>query len=140
MTSQRFHEVGTADDDSGLRAAEELVAGEADEIGAGVEALPRSRLVADVHQGAGAEIVDEWQIVQLCDSRELLQAGQFRESDNPEVGLVDPQDERRLGTDCGVVVRGTRAIRRADLAQARTRAYEDIGNPESVADLDQLAA
>ena len=59
MAAQPLDELGPADDDPGLRPAEQLVAREADEIGAGGEARAGSRLVADVDQRAGAEVVDE---------------------------------------------------------------------------------
>ena len=50
MAAQPLDEVGAPDDDAGLRPAEELVAGEADEIGAGGEARRGGRLVADVER------------------------------------------------------------------------------------------
>ena len=45
MAAQPLDELRAADDDPGLRAAEELVAREADEVGAGLEALPHRRLL-----------------------------------------------------------------------------------------------
>ena len=48
MPAQALDQVGAADDDSGLRAAEQLVAAEADEVGAGGERVPRRRLVGEV--------------------------------------------------------------------------------------------
>ena len=47
VAAQPLDEVGAPDDDPGLRPAEQLVAGEVDEIGAGRERLPRRRLVRD---------------------------------------------------------------------------------------------
>ena len=52
MAAQPLDEIGTTDDDSRLRAAEELVAGEADEIGARRERFACGRLVADVDERA----------------------------------------------------------------------------------------
>ena len=46
----------------------------------------------------------------------------------------------RLGPDRALVVGGARAVRRADLDEPRARAGEHVGDPEAVADLDQLAA
>ena len=43
-------------------------------------------------------------------------------------------------TDCQLVVFEARAIRRADLDEAGPRAREHFGDPEAVADLDELAA
>ena len=64
MAAQPLDELGAADDDARLRPAEQLVAGEADEVGAGREALARGRLVArSVDERARAEVVDERQPV-----------------------------------------------------------------------------
>ena len=63
MAPQPFHELRLADDDSRLRPAEQLVAGEADEAGARGEALARLRLVAERHERARAEVVDECEVV-----------------------------------------------------------------------------
>ena len=59
MAAESLDEVGAADDDPGLRAAEELVAREADEVGAFGDARRRRRLVTEVEQRARAEVVDE---------------------------------------------------------------------------------
>ena len=71
MAPQPLDELGASDDDAGLRAAEQLVAGEADEVGAGREARASRRLVArqSTRQRAGAEVVDERQLVALRDRR-----------------------------------------------------------------------
>ncbi len=53
---------------------------------------------------------------------------------------MHPQDHRRLGAERTLVVRHPRAVRRPDLDEPGTRAGEHIGDPEAVADLDQLAA
>ena len=45
-----------------------------------------------------------------------------------------------LGPDRALVVGRARAVRRSDLDEPRARAREDVGDPEAVADLDQLAA
>ena len=47
MAAEPLDELGAADDDPGLRPAEQLVAREADEVGAGGEARARGRLVAE---------------------------------------------------------------------------------------------
>ena len=52
----------------------------------------------------------------------------------------DAQQQRGLGPDRRLVVGGARAVRRADLDEARARAREHVGDAEAVADLDQLAA
>ena len=50
------------------------------------------------------------------------------------------QEQRRLGADRPLVVGGAGAVGRADLDEPRARAREHVGDPEAVADLDQLAA
>ena len=140
VTPQRLDEVGAADDDPGLGAAEELVAGEADEIGAGGEALLRGRLVLEVHEDARAEVVDQRQPMALRDRREVGDRRLLGEADDAEVRLVHAQEHGRLGADRPLVVGGARPVRRAHLAQQRAGAREHVRDPEAVADLDQLAA
>ena len=89
MAPQPLDEIGPPDDDPRLRAAEQLVAGERDEIRSGREACTCRGLVADVHERTGAEIVDERQLVTTRDVRELLQRRLLREADDAEVGLVN---------------------------------------------------
>jgi hypothetical protein len=78
--------------------------------------------------------------VALRDLGQLRERRQLGEADEPEVRLVHAQEHRGLGPDRLLVVRGSRAVRRPDLDEARTRACEHFGDPEAVADLDQLAA
>src|SRR5207248_2869280 len=68
MPAQSLDELGAAGDDPRLGAAEQLVAGEADEVGSGLEALARCRLVAEQQAAAReertrAEVVDEREAV-----------------------------------------------------------------------------
>src|SRR5262249_20638413 len=140
MTTEALDEIRATDDDPGLRSAEELVAGEADEIGASGKGLPRGRLVADVDERARAEVVDERKPVAARDRGELLDTRLLGESDDAEVRLVHAEEECRLVRHSALVVVGARAVRRADLAEPRARAGEHVGNPKAVADLDQLAA
>ena len=97
MAAQSLDEVGAADDDPGLRAAEQLVAAEADEVGAGGERAARGRLVADVDERAGAEVVEQRQAVRACDGGELLQRRALGEADDAEVRLVHAQEQRGVG-------------------------------------------
>ena len=140
MPAQPLDQVGPADEDPRLRPAEQLVAREADEIGSRGEARGGRRLVADRRERARAEVVDERQPGPLRDLRELAERRLLGEADDAEVGLVDAQDERRLRADRALVVGDPRAVGRADLDEPRARAREHVGDPEAVADLDQLAA
>ena len=137
---RRLDELRAPDDDAGLRAAEQLVAREADEVGAGGEARRGGRLVAQVEQRARAEVVDERQAVPRRDRCQLPEPGQLGEADDAEVRLVDAQKERRVGSDRALVVGRARAVGGADLDETRSRACEHVGDAEAVADLDQLAA
>ena len=140
MPAQPLDELGAADDDPRLRPAEQLVAGEADEVGAGGQALARRRLALEVDEHAGAEVVHERQAVPPGDRGQLGHRRLLGEADDAEVRLVHAQQHGRLGADRALVVGGTRAVRRADLAQPRAGAGEHVGDAEAVADLDQLAA
>ena len=141
MAPQPLDEVGAADDDARLRPAEQLVAGEADEVGAGRERLLARRLVAEtVGERAGAEVVDERQLVSARDRGELRRARRLGEADDAEVRLVHAQQQRRVVADRALVVGRARAVRRPDLDEPRAGAREHVGDAEAVADLDQLAA
>ena len=61
MAAQLLDEIGAPDHDPRLRPAEQLVAREAHEVGAGRQARASRRLVPDVDERAGAEVVDERQ-------------------------------------------------------------------------------
>src|SRR5207245_5801455 len=127
-------ELGPTDDDACLRPAEQLVAREADEIGPGRERLARSRLVADVHERAGAKVVEERQSMALRDRGELLQPRLLREPYDSEVGLVHAEEQCRLVRDRALVVRGARAVRRPDLVQPRAGARQHVRDAKAVAD------
>ena len=71
----RGDQILAADDEAGLRPAEQLVAGEGDEIGALGDGLAHRRLVREaeareIDQRAGAEIVDERHAVRAARSRQ----------------------------------------------------------------------
>ncbi len=140
MTPQLLDEVGAPRDDAGLRAAEQLVAAEADEVGAAGERVTGGRLVGDRDERAGAEVVEQRQVVGARDRRQLLQRRLLGEADDAEVRLVDAKQQRGVRVDRVRVVGGARPVRRADLDEPRAGAPEHVGDAEAVADLDQLAA
>ena len=74
MAAEAPDEVGAAEDDPGLRPAEELVARERDEVGAGGEAVRDERLVVERDEAARAEVVEERQPVPARDRGELARA------------------------------------------------------------------
>ena len=59
MTTQPLDELGAPGDDPGLRPTEQLVAGEADEVGPAGEARRDRRLVAERQERSGAEVVHQ---------------------------------------------------------------------------------
>ena len=95
---------------------------------------------SSVDERARAEVVDERHVVAPRDGGELLDPRLLGEADHAEVRLVHAQEQRRLGPDRPLVVGRARAVRRPDLDEPRARAREHVGDPEAVADLDQLAA
>ena len=127
MPPQLLDQLRAADDDAGLRAAKQLVAGETGKVGAGPQAVARRRLVLEREEGAGAEVVHERELVPARDCGELLHRGLLGEAEDAEVGLVDAQQERGLGADRAVVVGRTRAVRRPDLVQDRAGAANTSG-------------
>src|SRR5436305_12030673 len=86
-----------------------------------------------------AEVVDQRQAVSLRHGGDVLEPRPLLEADDAEVRLVDAEDDRRLLADRALVVRGPRPVRRPDLDETGPRTREDLGDPEAVADLDQLA-
>ena len=140
VAAQPLDEVRPPGDDPRLRPAEQLVAGEADEVGARSQRRGRGRLALELDERARAEVVDERQPVPPRDGRQLLEARLLREADDAEVRLVDAEEQRRLGPDRPVVVGRARSVRRPDLDEPRARAGEHVRDPEAVADLDQLPA
>ena len=140
MAPQLLDEVGASDDDAGLRPAEQLVAREADEVGAGGERFLRRRLAGKLDERARAQVVDERQPMPARDRGELFELRLLREADDAEVGLVHAQQQRRVRPDRLLVVLRPRAVRRPDLDEARAGPREHVGDAEAVADLDQLAA
>ena len=139
VAAHKLDQVRSADEDPRLRATEQLVAGEADEIGTLREARGGRRLVTDCKQRPRAEVVHERDPGSSGESSELTERRLLREPDHPEVRLVHAEDESGFGTDRTLVVGGPCAIRRTDLDQSGTRSGEHVGDPESVADLDQLS-
>ena len=138
-----------ADDQAGLGSAEELVAAEEDEVGAGFDAVLRSWFVSEselsrVEQTTAADIVDQQRResprVLVGDLAEFGQGRFLGESDDAEVGGVHSQDCRRVSVHgCGVVGCSS-AVGGADFDKGRSGVAEDVGNAEAAADLDGLAS
>jgi hypothetical protein len=142
---EAFHERAPPDDDAGLRPAEQLVPRKADEVDAGGDDLGHRRLVgkavrAKVDERAGAEVLHHRDPALAAEIGQLTRGHRGREADHAVVRGVHLEEEPRVGTDRFGVVAGMRAVRGADLAQARAAPPHDVGDPELAADLDELAA
>ena len=99
VSAELLDELLAPDDDPRLRPSQELVAREADEIGTRREAAGDRGLVTKLADGARSEIVDERQPGSLRDLDELAEGRLLGEADDPEVRLMDTQQERGLGAD-----------------------------------------
>ena len=139
-------EVGATDDEPGLRPADELVAAERHEVGAGRQALAGHRLVGQperrrVEQGAAAQVVDDDRAVAMGELGDRGRVGRLGEAGHREVRGVDPQDDPRAPVgERRLEVRGARPVRRPDLDEPRAGAADDLGDAHAAADLDELAA
>ena len=138
--AQALDQIGPAGDDPGLRPAEQLVAGETDEVGPCRKRRGRGGLALHLDEGARAEIVDERELVAARDRSELLAPRLLGEPDDAEVRLVHAQQQGCVRPDRALVVGGARPIGRPDLDEAGARASENVRDAEAVADLDQLTA
>ena len=137
----RSIEVGAADDDARLRAAEQLVAAEADEVGAGRERSARGRLVGEVERARPSR--DRRAAAASCRCATAASSCSVGCSVKPTTRKFDwctRSSSAVSGADRALVVGGARAVRRADLDEPRAGAGEHVGDAEAVADLDQLAA
>ena len=127
-------------EDARLRSSEQLVARERHEIGSGCQHLLRRRLVRCVEQRPGAEVGEQRHTVLVAQPAQLGEARRLREPDHAVVRGVHPEDRRRLGPDRALVVGPPRPVRRTHLDEASARLGEHVGDPEPVADLDELTA
>ena len=138
MPSQLLDQLGRAEQQTRLWPAEELVTAGGDKIGAvtqdgrGVGFVGQQRMR---RQQAGADVDHErrGQLGQLAD------ADGRGESADVIVRRVDLEQEAGRGPDGLGIVAQMRAVRRADLPDPGARRGHQFGQPEAVADLDQLA-
>ena len=143
----RADDVGPADDHTGLRAAQQLVAREGDDRRAVVDGLayagfvvqpggalrqPRRRVVEEPGTGVDHDRRPE--------GRELGNGRRLGEPDHPVVRRVHLQDQRRVAAQLSLVVGPARPVGRPDLDEPATRLGHDLGHAETAADLDQLTA
>ena len=100
--SMRLDRLLGAGHDAALRPAQELVAREQHQVGAGCDASVDSRLVAALESGSSgpqrtrADVVDGPESVVVSQPHQILELGDFGEPDDPEIAAMHPQDRRRL--------------------------------------------
>ena len=137
-------EVGPPDDEPGLRAADELVAAERHEVGAGRQPLGGERLVPEpvrrgVEERPGPQVVDDDRAMAVGQLGERARVGRVGEPRHREVGRVDAEDGPSPGGERVGEVLGRRPVRRADLDQPSPGAPDDVRDPDPAPDLDELA-
>src|SRR6516165_7262021 len=133
------------DDEPRLRAAQQLVAAEGDEIGSLRQRLRRSRLVRqtpafEIDQRAAAEVLDKRYSVLAGECGELGRWHRGGETLDRVVAGVRLEDEPSLRPDRRREVGKVGAVGRPDLTQPGAGACHDVWQPKRAANLDQLAA
>ena len=130
-------------EDACLRTAEQLIAGEANDIGSrGVAFLRRwlvgHAIVLACQQTAAAEIVHHQQVVRVGQFAQGGKRRGFGEACYDEVARMDAQQERGAFVQRGLVIADARAVGRADLNQLATALAHHVGDAEATANLHQL--
>jgi hypothetical protein len=146
VRGDRGHQLGGSDDDPGLGPAQELVARERHERGAGVERLADARFVA---QPRRAVPEPRRRVVEQpgpgVDHHRHPERGQLRhrrrldETHHAVVRRVHLEDERGVGVERIPVVGEARAVGGSHLDEPAARLRHDLGDSEPAADLHQLA-
>src|SRR5437667_2133658 len=134
-----------AEQDPGLRATEQLVAGEDDRVDAARQRLADAWLSrkppsGEVEQQAAAQIEQARDPGAARHGGDVARGHFAREARHPEVGAVHLEEQARRGADGALIVLGVRAVRGSHLDELRARAGHDVGDAERPADLHQLAA
>ena len=134
-----------ADDQPGLRATEQLVAGEGDDVGAGRQRLLRRRLGwqaegGEIGQRATAEVDNERQPGIVGDFCHFLLVDRSSKAGDHVVAGMHLHQQRRLRADGLGIVPGVRAVGGADFDQLHLRPTHHVGDAEGATDLDQFAA
>ena len=130
--------------DPALRAAEQLVPGEADHVRPGRDPLPDRGLLAQAErrggeEGARPEIVDHPDPGPPPQVGELGQGGVVDEPLDPEVGAVDREEDAAPGGERPQEVGEIGPVRGPHLDQVGSGPAQHVRDPEPPPDLDQLA-
>ena len=137
----RLDRLGGADEQAGLRPAQELVPAEADERGAGAHRAADGGLLGEqldvVGQHAGADVVDH----RHAELAQRVDLDLLDEADRAEVRRVRAEDDGGVGRRARPRSRpAARAVGRPDLDEPRPGLRDDVGDPKAAADLDELPA
>lgn len=129
-----------------MRAAEELVAGEKDELDSASELLLRAGLMLDwgevvgVHEGAGAEVFYKGDVVILGELKEVFEFGFSGETAEIEVRAMDFEDEGSALGDGLFVIVEVSLVGGADFDELGAGGFEDVGDAEATADFNEFAS
>ena len=124
----------------------QFVAGEEDELDAASELFLRAGFVFDggevvgVHEGAGAEVFHEGDVVVFGELEEVFQFGFAGEAAEIEVGAMDFEDEGGAFGDRFFVVVEVGLVSGSDFDELGAGGFEDVGDAEAASDFDKLAA
>jgi hypothetical protein len=142
MPGEPAHQIGLAEQQSGLRAAEQLVAARGDQgravaqRGRGVWLIGQRRVRGEQ---PGADVEHHRNAVAFSQLGQLWDGDGGGEPLDTEVRRVHLEDERGPRSYRVGVIRDGRPVGRAHLAQPCTGGGQQVRQPEAVADLDELA-
>ena len=140
MLAALLDQFGTAEQDSGLRPAEELVAADQDQIGPIAQTLHGGGLAEGRVEGSAPEIVYQVYTSCTCQPGELRYRGHLGEPEEREVRPVDAKDVGLFKIERGGVVGEPRPVGGSDLDQLATGLGENLGHPKSPTNFNEFAA
>ena len=145
MALQPGNQRAFADDNSGLRAAEQLVARETDQAHPGGDHLLRHRLLrqailAEIHQRPAAQVGHHRDVQFAANGRQLRFVDGFGKAFNAVVAGVNLHQQRGIVIHRLTIVFGMGAVGGTHFVQLTTRLTHHIRNAKCAADLHQFAA
>ena len=145
MLHDALHQVRPTEQQTGLRAAQQLIGAGRHQVDAGKQAVLHARLGRQaigrrVEQRATSQVMEQPQLMLPGDGGQRFQLDALGEADHLEVAGVHLHDGHRFRRDRSGVIFGAGSIRGADLDHTCTRKAHDLRHSKSAADLDQLAA
>ena len=131
---------------SRLWPAEELVAAKADQIGSGFQCVRRRRLVlGDVkllgrHDRAAAQILDKRNSLFPCERSDFRRRWRLDKTTHEKIAAMNFQNHRAPETDSASVIVECSFVGCSDLAQGRSRSFNDLANSKTAPNLHELTA